>query len=91
MSKWSPRIEEVLVPFGREPWRDDALCAQYPYDMDRFFRDDKASVAAAKATCAACPVREPCLDYATANEDPWGVWGGLTPKERQAVVDKQAS
>lgn len=44
-------------------------------------RRDEAEVAA-KATCARCPVRVECLEYAVANGETHGIWGGLTPEER---------
>lgn len=42
----------------------------------------KETVDDAKALCAVCPVREACRDYAIANDETDGVWGGLTPDER---------
>ncbi|HEX2699084.1 MAG TPA: WhiB family transcriptional regulator [Acidimicrobiales bacterium] len=41
-----------------------------------FFSEQIDDIAAAKAICAACPVREPCLEGAVARREPWGVWGG---------------
>lgn len=38
----------------------------------------------AKAVCSACPAREMCLRYAIDNE-PYGVWGGMTPGERAEI------
>ena len=38
--------------------------------------------AAAKALCAACPVRQECLEYAIQNDVRDGIWGGRTPVER---------
>jgi len=35
-----------------------------------------------KKICWSCPVRETCLEYALENDLKYGVWGGLTPKER---------
>lgn len=46
---------------------------------------DPAWAGAAKAVCARCPVREECLDYALANSERFGIWGGLTQMERRAV------
>lgn len=40
---------------------------------------------AAKAVCAGCPVRDLCLEYAVAHREPWGIWGGMTAKEREAL------
>ena len=41
-----------------------------------FFSEQIDDIARAKAVCVACPVREPCLEGATARREPWGVWGG---------------
>ncbi len=39
----------------------------------------------ARQVCAACPVRQPCLDYAISNRIAYGIWGGLTERERRAL------
>jgi WhiB family redox-sensing transcriptional regulator len=41
--------------------------------------------AAAKAVCATCPVRRQCREHALAVREPYGVWGGLTEDEREAM------
>lgn len=41
----------------------------------------------AKAVCAECPVREPCLEEAIANGERFGVWGGLSERERRRLRD----
>lgn len=64
----------------REPWMDEALCAQT--DPDAFFPESGASSRAAKALCAECPVRVACLGYALANNLQDGIYAGLSPKER---------
>jgi hypothetical protein len=38
--------------------------------------------------CAACPVRQPCLDYAITNRISDGIWGGLTERERRALQSR---
>jgi WhiB family redox-sensing transcriptional regulator len=40
---------------------------------------------AAKKVCASCPVRIECADYAVRSREPYGVWGGLTEEEREAI------
>lgn len=42
--------------------------------------------AAAKRICAGCPVIEECARHALAVQEPYGVWGGLTTTERQAIL-----
>jgi WhiB family redox-sensing transcriptional regulator len=41
---------------------------------------------AAKEVCQRCPVRLACLDDALTYREPSGVWGGLTSKQRQRLV-----
>lgn len=41
----------------------------------------------AKAICASCPVRRPCLDYALRIREPHGIWGGLNEQERRRLLD----
>ncbi|MEZ7851487.1 MAG: WhiB family transcriptional regulator [Candidatus Nanopelagicales bacterium] len=41
--------------------------------------------AAAKAICGACPVRLQCAQHALAVKEPYGVWGGLTEDDREAI------
>lgn len=40
----------------------------------------------AKSLCFGCPVRAECLAEALDNEIEWGVWGGLTERERRALL-----
>ena len=35
--------------------------------------------------CEKCPVRQECAEYALAANEPYGLWGGLTPRERQQI------
>ncbi len=45
---------------------------------------------AAKAICATCPVRQPCLDYALRIREPHGIWGGLNEAERRQLLADRA-
>ena len=62
------------------PWAVDAACRSS--DVDFF---SESQVADAKAVCAGCPVQADCLSYALAQPRhlDFGVWGGLTARERQ--------
>jgi len=69
-------------------WRADAACQDS--DPAIFFPvagpTVKTDVKRAKEICARCPVRETCLDYSLQLPFPWhGIFGGMTPRERQAV------
>ena len=43
----------------------------------------------AKQLCGGCPVRTECLAEALDNEIEWGVWGGMTERERRAILRKR--
>jgi WhiB family redox-sensing transcriptional regulator len=45
----------------------------------------------AKAVCSACPVIENCLRWALAAREPYGVWGGLSVEEREALLSRQTA
>jgi len=64
-------------------WQLQAACTADQTSM--FFSDDPAKRAAAKATCAACPVLAPCRQFALDRPKLQGVFGGLTASERQAM------
>ncbi|MFP5332104.1 MAG: WhiB family transcriptional regulator [Acidimicrobiia bacterium] len=68
--------------FEIEPefWREGAVCVAHP-EVD-FFTDDASQVARAKALCDACPVQDECLIFAIETNQPDGIWGGYTAKER---------
>jgi hypothetical protein len=53
--------------------------------LQRPRRAGPASAEPARQVCAACPVRQPCLDYAITNRITHGIWGGLTERERRAL------
>ena len=43
----------------------------------------------AKQLCSACPVRTECLAEALDNQIEWGVWGGMTERERRALLRRR--
>jgi WhiB family transcriptional regulator, redox-sensing transcriptional regulator len=64
-------------------WRELAACRGA--DLGLFFPERGESAGPARQVCAACPVRQPCLDYAITNRITHGIWGGLTERERRAL------
>jgi WhiB family redox-sensing transcriptional regulator len=71
---------------------DQAACRES--DPDMFFpkehRTSREQIAAAKAVCARCPVRDRCLRESLRWGDVEGVWGGSTAAERRAMLFKRA-
>lgn len=54
-------------------------------DPDVFFPERGASTREAKEVCRGCVVRAECLDFAVANGERFGIWGGLSERERRKV------
>jgi WhiB family redox-sensing transcriptional regulator len=73
----------LLLPEGDFGWQDESLCSQT--DPESFFPERGASVREAKALCALCNVRDECLQYALDNDERFGVWGGLSERERRKL------
>ncbi|HWG75033.1 MAG TPA: WhiB family transcriptional regulator [Acidimicrobiales bacterium] len=65
-------------------WRQRAACRGV--DPDIFFPVSDEEAEEAKAICAGCSVREACLEYALANREYDGVWGGATERERRRLI-----
>lgn len=62
-------------------WQEEALCAQT--DPEAFFPEKGGSPNDAKRICCSCPVQDACLEYALAHDERFGVWGGLSERERR--------
>ncbi|MFJ9575992.1 WhiB family transcriptional regulator [Streptomyces sp. NPDC101191] len=68
-------------------WQEDALCAQAGPEF--FFPAPGSSTREAKLLCGACEGRVACLEYALAHDERFGVWGGLSEKERIKLKRRQ--
>lgn len=71
-------------------WEDRSACRGI--DTNLFYLTDFArgapkreQEAAAKAVCAVCPVIQQCLTRALKVAEPYGIWGGKNPEERDAL------
>ena len=69
-------------------WREEALCAQT--DPEEFFVEKGGSNRSAKRICNACEVRPQCLSHALDNDERYGVWGGLSERERSRLKRSRA-
>lgn len=68
-------------------WQEGASCRLEP--PGTFFPTDAIGIAVAKRICGGCAVIEPCLEYALANREEHGVWGGTSEKERRRMLKKR--
>ncbi len=64
-------------------WKDRAACKGR---TDLFFlnRGDTTQMKRAKAICSSCPVINQCREYVTYNPERYGIWAGMTEKDRRA-------
>jgi WhiB family redox-sensing transcriptional regulator len=77
--------DEVLLALVEEPasWQEQALCAQT--DPEAFFPEKGGSTREAKRICITCEVRAECLEYALLHDERFGIWGGLSERERRRL------
>lgn len=68
---------------GPLAWQERALCAQT--DPEAFFPEKGGSTREAKRVCATCEVRQECLEYALEHDERFGIWGGLSERERRKL------
>jgi WhiB family redox-sensing transcriptional regulator len=64
-------------------WQDYANCLGV--DPDLFFPERGASTREAKEVCRGCVVREDCLEFALATGEKFGIWGGMSERERRRI------
>ncbi|MGH9267052.1 MAG: WhiB family transcriptional regulator [Acidimicrobiales bacterium] len=67
-----------------QTWRQHAACRGV--DPDVFYPPTDEEAEQAKAICASCAVRQPCLEYALSRRERDGVWGGATERERRRMI-----
>jgi WhiB family redox-sensing transcriptional regulator len=78
---------------GSIDWREQASCSDLPKAV--FFEYNSVSIPFSKRkhfkgiavrTCAKCPVRSDCYEFAVKNDEQFGIWAGLTPDERKPIA-----
>ena len=69
-------------------WQDEANCLGV--DPDLFFPERGASTREAKEVCRGCVVRLDCLEFALRNGEKFGIWGGLSERERRRIRRQRA-
>lgn len=84
-----PHLSLVPEQFDGDPdteddqWQERALCAQT--DPEAFFPEKGGSTREAKRICQGCEVKHECLEYALAHDERFGIWGGLSERERRRL------
>ncbi len=78
-----PPLLELVDPDEGLTWQERALCAQT--DPEAFFPEKGGSTREAKRVCVSCEVRVECLEYALEQDERFGIWGGLSERERRRL------
>ena len=76
------QVIDLLTPV-RQIWQRYANCMGV--DPELFFPERGASTREAKEVCRGCVVRVDCLEFAIANGEKFGIWGGMSERERRRV------
>lgn len=79
-------VSGFLASLTAPAWMADGLCAQT--DPELFFPEKGGATKAAKNVCVGCPVKTECLQYALDNAERFGVWGGLSERERRKLLQR---
>jgi WhiB family redox-sensing transcriptional regulator len=82
------RLLELMAPEDDRTWQRNANCMGV--DPDLFFPERGASTREAKEVCRGCVVQEDCLEYALANGEKFGIWGGMSERERRRIRRRRA-
>ncbi|MCZ7527456.1 MAG: WhiB family transcriptional regulator [Acidimicrobiia bacterium] len=81
-------MAENMAGTGPRRWQERANCLGV--DPDLFFPERGASTREAKAVCRGCEVRHDCLEYALSHAEKFGIWGGLSERERRRLRRQRA-
>ena len=86
---FGPRIPQYSTQVSDTSlsWQERALCAQT--DPEAFFPEKGGSIREAKLVCQQCNVRSACLEYALAHNERFGIWGGLSERERARLKNRR--
>jgi WhiB family redox-sensing transcriptional regulator len=76
-------LKSVIAGGHDLEWQDHANCKGANADL--FFPERGASTRAAKAICRECLVRDECLEFAITTGEKFGIWGGMSERERRRV------
>ena len=76
-------LAEIFGLPEEQSWQERALCAQT--DPEAFFPEKGGSTREAKRICTGCEVRAECLEYALEHDERFGIWGGLSERERRRL------
>lgn len=81
-----PRPKRIFVA-AEESWMTAAKCIEK--DVNFFYSDNGGGTNTAKKFCGDCAVKAECLEYALANRENFGVWGGESERGRRKILKQR--
>jgi WhiB family redox-sensing transcriptional regulator len=75
--------------FGRPAWQRYGACRGE--SIEAFIPGKGGNFAIARQLCAGCTVRQECFDFAMADEDVVGMWGGMTEREWRRMRERRGA
>lgn len=79
-------ITDILSIINTQPWTAQAICPAHNPDIFHPMPTDRATERDAKRICCDCPVNTECLLHALKHDEPHGVWGGYSARERKDML-----
>lgn len=76
-------IGDICQLPNTETWTERAICSQC--DPELWFPNPGSTSRDAKRVCISCPVRAQCLEYALRTDQRFGVWGGMSERDRRRL------
>ena len=84
---WPPRQDDD-IPERDLDWQDLARCAET--DPEAFFPEKGGPTEEPKRVCRSCEVRAECLEYALEHGMRFGIWGGMSERQRRRLAARRA-
>ena len=81
-------MHHIEVSVDERSWQDEANCLGV--DPDLFFPERGATTKEAKSVCGRCEVKTECLEYALRHGEKFGIWGGMSERERRRIRRQRA-
>lgn len=76
-----------MITIPMPDWYADAVCASVGDDY--WFPEKGGTTRHAMKVCATCPVASLCLEWALNNGERYGVWGGMSEKDRRKLGSRR--
>lgn len=89
------KIEQCDIPDLVQPgdWIEQAACRSFtPQEInDHWWNESNKGIPTevAQATCFSCPIQKECLNLAIVNDERYGIWGGLSYRQRKAITSRR--